>query len=612
MEKSQRSVETMIAAADVLFTYVEDMIHAPANASLNTSALPKEFVKLGKNLEFLFKQISETRVFAKELAAGNLDCAPAAPDNEMTAPLKNLHASLKHLTWQTQHISKGDYSQRIAFMDNFSHAFNNIIEHLDRQREHSLDELREALQRAEEARERAEEASRAKTIFLANMNHEMRTPLNTILGIAEIQLMDETLSPGQQDVFLRINNSGGLLLNIINHLLDLFKMEPEKVELALAEYEFRSGWLGKESTENMTQLSIDKEMHTKSAKLMREYMPYASVLVVDDVESNLYVARGLLSPYGLSSDTAMSGFEAIDKIRNGNVYDIIFMDYMMPEMDGIETFNKIRDMGYEKPIVALTANTVVGQAEMFLSKGFDSFLSKPIDVTVLNDVLNRFIRDKQMPEVIEEARASRPLTVDAAPKTAQSVDIDPNLLTIFVRDVKRVLPTFEKALKNIDTISDKDLRLFTIDVHAMKSALVNVNENALSATAAGLEAAGKNGDKKMISATLPRFFNDLSALIEKFTPDEDENCETADENPEYLAKQLFVFKKECENYNKKGAKTIIAELCRKQCSRKTKELFSAFSEYLLHGDFEEAAAKAQEFAESLVMKTTLTTGLRPK
>jgi CheY-like chemotaxis protein len=119
------------------------------------------------------------------------------------------------------------------------------------------------------------------------------------------------------------------------------------------------------------------------------------VLVVDDVDINLEVARGLLEPYGLLVDTALSGKEAIEKIRTGEPrYDMVLMDHMMPEMDGIEAVRIIRseiDSDYARniPIVALTANALAGNAEMFLEKGFNGFISKPIDIKALDGLLKK-------------------------------------------------------------------------------------------------------------------------------------------------------------------------------------------------------------------------------
>jgi len=160
--------------------------------------------------------------------------------------------------------------------------------------------------------------------------------------------------------------------------------------------------MGKVVADNLKQFHLGKAGQLKKApQIVREYMPYGRILIVDDVNSNLYVARGLMAPYGLTVETATSGFEAVEKIRNGAVYDIIFMDHMMPKMDGIETVKIIRGMGYTHPIIALTANALTGQAEMFMENGFDGFISKPIDIRQLNLSLNKFIRDKRPGQAAE-------------------------------------------------------------------------------------------------------------------------------------------------------------------------------------------------------------------
>jgi CheY-like chemotaxis protein len=162
--------------------------------------------------------------------------------------------------------------------------------------------------------------------------------------------------------------------------------------------------LGSEAAENLRRFRSSSRAQMKNVQVSREPMPYGNVLVVDDVDTNIYVAKGLMAPYDLKTDSADSGFVAIEKIKKGNTYDIIFMDHMMPKMDGMETTRRIRDLGYTEPIVALTANAVAGQVDIFLENGFDDFISKPIDIRQLNAVLNKFIRDKQPPEVLKAAR----------------------------------------------------------------------------------------------------------------------------------------------------------------------------------------------------------------
>ena len=120
-----------------------------------------------------------------------------------------------------------------------------------------------------------------------------------------------------------------------------------------------------------------------------------SVLLVDDNKLNLKVAEKLLKPYNFNVTTALSGKECIYKIKEGNVYDIIFLDHMMPEMDGIEVLHILKKLSKNfdiPPIVALTANAVTGMREIYLNEGFDEYVSKPINVNELNKVINKFFR----------------------------------------------------------------------------------------------------------------------------------------------------------------------------------------------------------------------------
>jgi len=130
--------------------------------------------------------------------------------------------------------------------------------------------------------------------------------------------------------------------------------------------------------------------------------PEANVLVVDDVFTNLKVIKGLLLPYGMQVSLCKSGEMALGAIK-ADRYDMVFMDHLMPEIDGVETTRRIRglgaDDGYfsEVPIVALTANAVSGMREFFLENGFNDFMSKPVDVVKLNAVLEQWIpKEKQL------------------------------------------------------------------------------------------------------------------------------------------------------------------------------------------------------------------------
>jgi CheY-like chemotaxis protein len=132
---------------------------------------------------------------------------------------------------------------------------------------------------------------------------------------------------------------------------------------------------------------------------VRPDLSYARVLVVDDFPTNLDVAEGMLRKYQIQVDCVTRGQDAIDLISAGHpVYDAIFMDHMMPELDGVQTTTVIRlllsDYAKNIPIIALTANAVAGSEEMFLENGFNAFLAKPFNVMSLDSIIQKWIRDK--------------------------------------------------------------------------------------------------------------------------------------------------------------------------------------------------------------------------
>jgi len=361
-----------------------------------------------------------------------------------------------------------------------------------------------------------------------------------------------------------------------------------------------SGPLGKGVTENLEQFRFSDMPQMKTAQIVREPMPYGSVLIVDDVETNIYVAKGLMSPYGLSIDTASSGATALEKIRDGRVYDIVFMDHMMPNMDGIEATKLIRELGYTHPIVALTANAVLGQAEMFLSNGFDDFISKPIDIRQLNASLNKLIRDKQPPEVLEAARKGKAAETDANGNTPQP-SVDPELRAIFARDAAKTIATLEKIYEKREHFEDEDIQLYVINVHAMKSALANIGETNLSELARRLETSGRERNITVMTDETPFFLDKLRTLIEKLKPGEedanDNDGEITDEDRAYLRERLLMFRAACTVYEKKAAKDVLLELKQKSWPRSVKEMLDVLLEHLLHSEFDEAASMVRDYDE---------------
>lgn len=334
--------------------------------------------------------------------------------------------------------------------------------------------------------------------------------------------------------------------------------------------------IGAETVELLRKFRYAGGNQASRLSITREIMPYGSVLVVDDVDTNLYVAEGLLSLYQLKTDTASSGFATIDKINAGNIYDIVFMDHMMPQMDGIETTLKLRELGYEGTIVALTANALVGNEEMFRQNGFDGFISKPIDVMQLNSVLNRFIRDKYP----DAAKSYQPEEA-SIPQT----DIpDKQVLRFFRSDAQKAVETLR------ETIESGDLKLFTTTVHAMKSALANIGEHEASKVAAALEANGFSEDAADFIVT-------LEALLDKYKPDTVETASS--EDTEYLAEQLAIIKTACESFDDDTAFAALDQLNEKQWTKDTTTALQEIRDTLfVYSDFEGAANQVNTLLSS--------------
>ncbi|MCL2099321.1 MAG: ATP-binding protein [Oscillospiraceae bacterium] len=599
---------------------------------------------------------------------------------------------------------------------------------------------------------RADKENRYKSSFLTRISHEMRTPMNAIIGITQIQLQNETLPDEYAEALEKINSSGSGLLGIINDLLDISKIETGKFELDPVLYDIPSfindtvhmnilridskpiefildinenipsklygdeirlkqilnnllsnaikytekGYvkfsinqfpqendmvlmrfsvedtgqgikkedldrlfteysrfntktnrkiegtgIGLNIAKNLTELMggvitakseygkgstfsveikqkiIDytligpetaKTLNSFSyttrkqerRKNMREIMPYGKILIVDDVKTNLYIAEKLMEPYRLKTETADSGHEAIEKIKSGKTYDIIFMDHMMPEMDGIETTQRLRKMGYEDLIIALTANALAGNEEVFRKNGFDDFISKPIDVRFLNSLLNKYIRDRY-PEEAKKYREGIKLNVLSASRRkilpAESIGQDCELFRIFCKESVKTAAVLRETLK------DKNIKLFTSTVHGIKSALANIGEIKMSETAASLERAGIAGNTKFIFDYAEDFIKSLEHTAETLSSKipEDKNAVNDENVPEdtfYLNEQLLKIKSACENYDDTAAYAAIDLLKQKKWNPAAAAMLEEIYDLLfLDSNFEAVSEKIQKFLQ---------------
>jgi len=356
--------------------------------------------------------------------------------------------------------------------------------------------------------------------------------------------------------------------------------------------------LGKASAEKLKKFRIGQTLSAVNLpQIDREYMPYGRILIVDDVDTNLYVARGLMDLYGVSTDTVSSGYEAIEKINAGCVYDIVFMDHFMPKMDGMQTTKILRDIGYQKPIVALTANAMIGQAEIFIEKGFNGFISKPIDVRQLDKVLNKFVRDTQSPEVVEAARRLKARLKNSSKKQEQP-SLDIKLTEAFVMEAEKAVAVLKKILENNFKRQD-DLQNYIIKVHSMKSALNNIYEPGCAVLAGNLEKAGLQNDFLLIKNETPVFLEALESLINKYKKNEEapavyaDNYKLSEEDAGFLCERLIIIRTACKTFNRIDIKNALEELRQRTWPRKINNSINEISVHLLHSAFKVIAVIAE-------------------
>ncbi|MDR3335921.1 MAG: response regulator [Treponema sp.] len=338
--------------------------------------------------------------------------------------------------------------------------------------------------------------------------------------------------------------------------------------------------------------------------------PEAKILIVDDIVTNLNVAKGLMELYEMDITTAVSGKEAIGLVEK-NAYDIIFMDHMMPEMDGIEATAAIRAIEEfrrkEKsskefprarpegiPIIALTANAVSGMKEMFLEKGFNDYLSKPIEISQMDALIAKWIplEKRKMPG---RARYREVFEGDAG-IAIKGIDIAKgiNLTGGTIAGFRQVLASFykdaEERLNYLNTAPvETDTGYFTAQVHALKSAAATIGATALSKEAAALEEAGKKGNIDAIRESLPNFCLYLFQLTKgiKRELQMNEDDENGKDSSFYIPK-LVELKTALREKNIESIDTIIVDLEKERMNAKMKDGLGAISDQVLMTEFEAA------------------------
>ncbi|MDR2477235.1 MAG: response regulator [Treponema sp.] len=373
---------------------------------------------------------------------------------------------------------------------------------------------------------------------------------------------------------------------------------------------------------------------------VRFIAPKARILIVDDIATNLTVAEGLLAPYRMEVSACLSGREAVELVKRRE-WDIVFMDHMMPGMDGAEAAALIRAWETEqnsakgetrKPvsIIALTANAISGMREMFLEKGFNDYLSKPIEIAKLNEILGKWIpQEKQIkggevspltaPDRFAGRAAQPPYVTRSGSVTPQSRGAPPpatppglppipgldtvkgiaatggtvagyrQVLAIFSKDVQERLPLLQKEPP------PESLPLFTTQVHALKSAAASIGASAISAEAARLEAAGKSGDIALIRETLDGFAQRLAELARSIRAALGESAAAGDQSGRTGLGPLFGELAGAVQAQKTEAiDRLLEELGRQPLDSNTRETLEQISNQVLIAEFDSALLLIKE------------------
>jgi CheY-like chemotaxis protein len=355
--------------------------------------------------------------------------------------------------------------------------------------------------------------------------------------------------------------------------------------------------------------------------------PSAKILIVDDIQTNLKVAEGLLLPYKMQVDLCSSGRDAIEAARNKN-YDLIFMDHMMPEMDGIEATAAIRAWENDQenginqrkqiPIIALTANVISGMREIFIRKGFNDLFAKPIDISKLDEILARWIpkekRESKTPNEVLDNNVENLPPVDVYQLHIPAVDISRGIamtggtvagyyqvLSMFYKDVEDRLPLLQAA-PDTDALS-----MFITQVHSLKSASASIGATELSKEAAVLEASGRAGDLAFIEKNLNSFVEHLVEMVDGIRSvlesEKTESQEYSISVSEHLP-LLHELAAALQSQKAGSIDRILEELKQNPLDSKTKEALEKISDQVLMTEFDSALKIVEELFTAINYKDT--------
>ena len=359
--------------------------------------------------------------------------------------------------------------------------------------------------------------------------------------------------------------------------------------------------------ENLRNFKFTARKMKRGGSLKRTQMPYGRVLVVDDAQTNLDVARGLIAMYGITVDTASSGGAALYLVKDEEVhYDAVFIDYMMPVMDGLETAQAIKTgmkSSYIRalPLIALTADAISGNKERFIENGFSDFITKPIDVLKLDEVLHKYVYNREKEAALPACPAAqdeadgRGAAADALP-VIEGVHLSEALARFGSEEIcAEIITSYIKntppLLEQIRHIEKDRLADYAIIVHGIKGTSRAIGAEEAGNAAETLEHAAKEGGFEYCAAHNAAFIELVEKLIERLSAyvGKQRVLVRKPEKDMPDAQLLAQLKTACANYDMSSVDTIMDELER-YSYREDAALLGKIRDAVNTSDFSRAAS----------------------
>ncbi|MCR5753798.1 MAG: response regulator [Acetatifactor sp.] len=327
--------------------------------------------------------------------------------------------------------------------------------------------------------------------------------------------------------------------------------------------------------------------------------PEGKVLAVDDNEMNLQVIKGLLKRTKLQLTTVMNGRDAVREIFEKR-YDIVLLDHMMPGMDGIETLQEIRKIHSDLPVIALTANAANDGGTFYKQKGFQDYLAKPVDASKLESMIKRYLP----PEIVQEPDMAEYERMQEAEELPENLKWLEEVEGIIVEEGQKNcggLEAFMKSLQtfydtlqeNAQTIEDswkqRNIDLYTIKVHALKSSARIIGAGALSELARKLEDAGKCEDIKYIDNNtdeLLKVYRDYLVKLDGLRKPQSEEILKTAVSEEEIAAAFEALKEVVAQMDYDGTEMILGEMLRMELQEKDAKLLQEVEKALKKFDWD--------------------------